>query len=49
MMLLKHFQLAGHKPYALIGGAKGMIGDRDYQKFKLFGGYATCINAQFSF
>ncbi len=27
IMLLKHFQLAGHKPYALVGGATGMIGD----------------------
>lgn len=27
IMLLKHFQLAGHKPFALIGGATGMIGD----------------------
>jgi tyrosyl-tRNA synthetase len=27
IMLLKQFQLAGHKPYALIGGATGMIGD----------------------
>lgn len=27
VMMLKHFQLAGHKPYALIGGATGMIGD----------------------
>lgn len=27
VMLLKHFQLAGHKPVALIGGATGMIGD----------------------
>ena len=26
-MMLRHFQLAGHKPYALIGGATGMIGD----------------------
>jgi len=25
--MLRHFQLAGHKPYALIGGATGMIGD----------------------
>jgi tyrosyl-tRNA synthetase len=25
--LLRHFQLAGHKPIALIGGATGMIGD----------------------
>lgn len=27
VMLLKHFQLSGHKPMALIGGATGMIGD----------------------
>lgn len=27
IMMLKHFQLCGHKPIALIGGATGMIGD----------------------
>ncbi|WP_394907323.1 tyrosine--tRNA ligase [uncultured Mesonia sp.] len=27
VMMLRHFQLAGHKPMALIGGATGMIGD----------------------
>jgi tyrosyl-tRNA synthetase len=27
VMVLRHFQLAGHKPVALIGGATGMIGD----------------------
>ena len=27
VMILKHFQLCGHKPIALIGGATGMIGD----------------------
>ncbi|WP_129019556.1 tyrosine--tRNA ligase [Edaphocola flava] len=27
IILLKHMQLAGHKPIALIGGATGMIGD----------------------
>ncbi len=27
IMMLKHFQRAGHKPIALIGGATGMIGD----------------------
>lgn len=27
IMLLKRFQLAGHKPLALVGGATGMIGD----------------------
>ncbi len=27
IMMLKHFQLSGHKPLALVGGATGMIGD----------------------
>ena len=27
VMMLKHFQRAGHRPIALIGGATGMIGD----------------------
>jgi len=27
VMMLKHFQLCGHKPIALLGGATGMIGD----------------------
>ncbi|MBE9467209.1 MAG: tyrosine--tRNA ligase [Bacteroidetes bacterium] len=27
VMLLKHFQLAGHKPMIVLGGATGMIGD----------------------
>ncbi len=27
IMLLKHFQLSGHKPIALVGGATGMVGD----------------------
>lgn len=27
IMLLRHFQLCGHKPIALLGGATGMIGD----------------------
>ncbi|WP_454980537.1 tyrosine--tRNA ligase [Capnocytophaga haemolytica] len=27
VMMLRHFQNCGHKPYALIGGATGMIGD----------------------
>ncbi len=27
VMMLSHFQMAGHKPFALIGGATGMIGD----------------------
>lgn len=31
IMLLVHFQRAGHKPYALIGGATGMIGDPSFK------------------
>lgn len=27
VMMLKHFQLCGHRPIALLGGATGMIGD----------------------
>ncbi|WP_273569037.1 tyrosine--tRNA ligase [Maribacter halichondriae] len=27
VMMLRHFQLAGHKPFILVGGATGMIGD----------------------
>jgi len=27
VMMLRHFQKCGHKPYALVGGATGMIGD----------------------
>ncbi len=27
ILLLVHLQKAGHKPYALVGGATGMVGD----------------------
>lgn len=27
VMILKHFQRCGHKPFALVGGATGMVGD----------------------
>lgn len=27
VMILKHFQVAGHRPLVLVGGATGMIGD----------------------
>lgn len=27
VMMLRHFQICGHKPFALVGGATGMIGD----------------------
>lgn len=31
IMLLKHLQMSGHKPLALIGGATGMIGDPSFK------------------
>jgi len=31
IMLLKHLQLAGHKPVAVVGGATGMIGDPSFK------------------
>ncbi|MBE9584355.1 tyrosine--tRNA ligase [Mucilaginibacter sp. JRF] len=31
IMTLTHFQKAGHKPYALVGGATGMIGDPSFK------------------
>ncbi|MGY6741270.1 MAG: tyrosine--tRNA ligase [Cecembia sp.] len=31
VMTLLHFQLAGHKPFALVGGATGMIGDPSFK------------------
>jgi len=31
VMLLKHLQIAGHKPLALVGGATGMIGDPSFK------------------
>ncbi|MDF2607228.1 MAG: tyrosyl-tRNA synthetase [Bacillales bacterium] len=32
ILMLKRFQLAGHKPIALVGGATGMIGDPSGKK-----------------
>lgn len=32
IMLLKNFQLFGHKPFMLVGGATGMIGDPSFKK-----------------
>ncbi len=32
IMILKHFQLAGHKPIVLVGGATGLIGDPSGKK-----------------
>ncbi len=31
LLMLKRFQLAGHRPIALIGGATGMIGDPSFK------------------
>ena len=31
VMLLKHLQMAGHKPLAVVGGATGMIGDPSFK------------------
>jgi len=31
VMILKHFQMCGHRPIALVGGATGMIGDPSRQ------------------
>ena len=31
IMLLKHLQLAGHRPLAVVGGATGMIGDPSFK------------------
>lgn len=34
VMTLLHFQRAGHKPYALVGGATRMIGDPSFKSSK---------------
>ncbi|WP_225639640.1 tyrosine--tRNA ligase [Candidatus Profftia sp. (ex Adelges kitamiensis)] len=34
LLCLKRFQLAGHKPIALIGGATGLIGDPSFKKIE---------------
>ena len=33
VMMLKHLQIAGHRPIALVGGATGMIGDPSRNNF----------------
>jgi tyrosyl-tRNA synthetase len=55
IILLKHFQLCGHKPYALVGGATGMIGDpsgkseeRNLLDEKTLRHNQECIKAQLS-
>jgi tyrosyl-tRNA synthetase len=53
IMILKHFQMAGHKPIALVGGATGMIGDpsgksaeRNLLDEKTLNHNKACIKAQ---
>ena len=53
IMILKHFQMAGHKPIALVGGATGMIGDpsgksaeRNLLDEKTLNHNKECIKAQ---
>ena len=53
VMMLKHFQNCGHKPYALVGGATGMIGDpsmksaeRNLLDEETLGHNVECIKAQ---
>ena len=53
IMILKHFQACGHKPYALVGGATGMIGDpsmksreRNLLDEKTLAHNVKCIKAQ---
>ena len=55
IMILKHFQNCGHKPYALVGGATGMIGDpsgksaeRNLLTEEMLAQYITGIKKQLS-
>ena len=55
LLMLKRFQLAGHKPFALVGGATGLIGDPSFkaQERKLNGpevvsGWVDKLKAQVS-
>ena len=55
VMILKHFQSCGHKPYALVGGATGMIGDpsmksaeRNLLDEETLNHNVACIKAQLS-
>ncbi|MFM7902209.1 MAG: tyrosine--tRNA ligase, partial [Bacteroidota bacterium] len=53
IMLLMHFQRAGHKPLALVGGATGMVGDpsgkseeRNLLDEKTLNHNVACVRAQ---
>lgn len=53
LLALRRFQLAGHKPLALVGGATGMIGDpsfkaaeRQLNSTEVIGGWVDSLKAQ---
>jgi tyrosyl-tRNA synthetase len=48
VMMLKHFQRAGHRPIALIGGATGMVGDPSMksQERNLLDEYTLRVNQE---
>ena len=55
ILVMRHLQLAGHKPYALVGGATGLIGDpsfkdaeRSLQTKDTVDGWVTKIQGQLS-
>ena len=53
LLVLRRFQLAGHKPLALVGGATGMIGDpsfkaaeRQLNSVEVISGWVSSLKAQ---
>jgi len=55
LLVLRRFQLAGHKPIALVGGATGMIGDpsfkaaeRQLNSAEVIGGWVGRLQSQLS-
>ncbi|HEY6130997.1 MAG TPA: tyrosine--tRNA ligase, partial [Halioglobus sp.] len=55
LLMLRRFQLAGHKPLALVGGATGLIGDprfkaqeRQLNTPEMINGWVECIKKQLS-
>ena len=55
ILVMRHLQLAGHKPYALVGGATGLIGDpsfkdseRSLQTKETVDGWVTIIQGELS-
>ena len=55
LLTLKRFQLAGHKPIALVGGATGLIGDPSFKAAErklntddVVSNWVECLKAQVS-